>query len=44
MDFGPRESTVRGRQLNHQLTDMCARLAGIGGRIDRKVPDGHTSG
>src|SRR5437667_8771704 len=30
-----RESTDRERQLDHQLTDLRARVASIGGSIDR---------
>jgi hypothetical protein len=33
-----RESTLRERQLDHQLTDLRDRVASIGGTIDRRYP------
>ena len=33
-----RESTLRERQLGNQLTDLCARVASIGGTVDREIP------
>jgi len=38
-----RESTDRERQLDNQLTDLRARVARIGGRIDREVPENAVS-
>jgi site-specific DNA recombinase len=38
-----RESTDRERQLDHQLTDLRARVASIGGRIDREIPENAVS-
>ncbi len=38
-----RESTDRERQLDHQLADLRARAAEIGGRIDREVPENDSS-
>ena len=38
-----RESTVRERQLDHQLADLRARAASIGGRIDREIPENAVS-
>jgi site-specific DNA recombinase len=38
-----RESTDRERQLDHQLTDLRARVAGIGGRVDREIPENAVS-
>ena len=38
-----RESTDRERQLDHQLTDLRAEVAGIGGRIDREIPENAVS-
>jgi hypothetical protein len=38
-----RESSVRERQLDHQLTDIRARVASIGGRIDREIPENAVS-
>jgi site-specific DNA recombinase len=38
-----RESTNRERQLGHQLTDLRARVASIGGTIDREIPENAVS-
>ncbi|HET9258457.1 MAG TPA: recombinase family protein [Pseudonocardiaceae bacterium] len=38
-----RESTDRERQLDNQLTDLRARVARIGGRIDREIPENAVS-
>ena len=38
-----RESTDRERQLDHQLTDLRAEVARIGGRIDREIPENAVS-
>jgi DNA invertase Pin-like site-specific DNA recombinase len=38
-----RESTDRERQLDHQLSDLRARVAEIGGRIDREIPENDSS-
>lgn len=38
-----RESTDRERQLDNQLTDLRARVASIGGRIDREIPENAVS-
>jgi DNA invertase Pin-like site-specific DNA recombinase len=38
-----RESTDRERQLDHQLVDLRARVAEIGGRIDREIPENDSS-
>ena len=38
-----RESTDRERQLDHQLTDLRARVASIGGTIDREIPENAVS-
>ena len=38
-----RESTVGERQLDHQLTDLRARVASIGGQIDREIPENAVS-
>ncbi len=38
-----RESTLRERQLDHQLTDLRARVASIGGTIDREIPENAVS-
>ncbi len=38
-----RESTLRERQLDHQLTDLRARVASIGGQIDREIPENAVS-
>jgi site-specific DNA recombinase len=38
-----RESTDRERQLDHQLADLRARVAEIGGRIDREIPENDSS-
>ena len=38
-----RESTLRDRQLDHQLTDLRARVASIGGTIDREIPENAVS-
>jgi site-specific DNA recombinase len=38
-----RESTDRERQLDHQLADLRTRVAEIGGRIDREVPENDSS-
>ena len=38
-----RESTDRERQLDNQLTDLRARVAKIGGRIDREIPENAVS-
>lgn len=38
-----RESTDRERQLDHQLSDLRARVAEIGGRIAREVPENDSS-
>ena len=38
-----RESTDRERQLDHQLADLRTRVAEIGGRIDREIPENDSS-
>ena len=38
-----RESIDRERQLAHQLADLRARVAKIGGRIDREIPENDSS-
>ena len=38
-----RESTLRERQLDHQLTDLRARVASIGGTVDREIPENAVS-
>ncbi len=38
-----RESTLRERQLDHQLTDLRARVASIGGQVDREIPENAVS-
>ena len=38
-----RESTLRERQLDHQLTDLRARVATIGGMVDREIPENAVS-
>jgi site-specific DNA recombinase len=38
-----RESTDRERQLDHQLSDLRARVTSIGGRIDREIPENAVS-
>jgi site-specific DNA recombinase len=38
-----RESTDRERQLDNQLTDLRARVAKIGGRIHREIPENAVS-
>jgi hypothetical protein len=38
-----RESTLRERQLGNQLTDLRARVASIGGTIDREIPESAVS-
>jgi site-specific DNA recombinase len=38
-----RESTLRERQLGNQLTDLRARVASIGGTIDREIPENAVS-
>ncbi len=38
-----RESTLRERQLDHQLTDLRARVATIGGTVDREIPENAVS-
>ena len=38
-----RESTDRELQLDHQLSDLRTRVAGIGGRIDREIPENAVS-
>ncbi len=38
-----RESTDRERQLDNQLTDMRARVASIGGTVDREIPENDVS-
>ena len=38
-----RESTDRERQLDHQLSDLRARVASIGGRVDREIPENAVS-
>jgi site-specific DNA recombinase len=38
-----RESSDRERQVDHQLTDLRAFVAGIGGRVDREVPENDVS-
>ena len=38
-----RESTLRERQLDHQLTDLRDRVASIGGTIDREIPENAVS-
>lgn len=38
-----RESTDRERQLDHQLADLRARVAEIGGRVDREIPENDSS-
>jgi site-specific DNA recombinase len=38
-----RESTDRERQLDHQLSDLRARVAQIGGRVDREIPENAAS-
>jgi site-specific DNA recombinase len=38
-----RESTDRERQLDHQLSDLRARVAEIGGRVDREIPENDAS-
>jgi site-specific DNA recombinase len=38
-----RESTDRELQLEHQISDLRARVASIGGRIDREVPENAVS-
>lgn len=38
-----RESTDRERQLDNQLSDLRARVARIGGRIDREIPENAVS-
>ena len=43
MDLAARESTLRERQLDHQLTDLRARVASIGGTIDREIPESAVS-
>jgi site-specific DNA recombinase len=38
-----RESVDRAEQVGNQLTDLRSRIAGIGGRIDREVPENDVS-
>src|SRR5262249_2084339 len=38
-----RESTDRQRQLDHQLMDLRVFVKGIGGRVDREVPENAVS-
>jgi hypothetical protein len=38
-----RESTLRDKQLGNQLTDLRARVASIGGTIDREIPENAVS-
>ena len=38
-----RESTLRERQLGNQLTDLRARVASIGGTVDREIPENAVS-
>jgi hypothetical protein len=38
-----RESTFRERQLDHQLTDLRARVVSICGQIDREIPENAVS-
>ena len=38
-----RESTDRERQLDNQLTDLRARVASIGGTVDREIPENAVS-
>jgi DNA invertase Pin-like site-specific DNA recombinase len=38
-----RESTDRSRQLDNQLTDLRSFVGGIGGRVDREVPENAVS-
>ena len=38
-----RESTDRERQLDNQLTDLRARVASIGGTVDREIPENDVS-
>ena len=38
-----RESTVREPELDHQLTDLRAHVASVGGRIDREIPENAVS-
>jgi site-specific DNA recombinase len=38
-----RESTLRDQQIDHQLTDLRARVASIGGTIDREIPENDVS-
>ena len=43
MDLACRESTLRERQLDHQLTDLRARVASTGGTVDREIPENAVS-
>jgi site-specific DNA recombinase len=38
-----RESTLRNKQLDHQLIDLRDRTASIGGTIDREIPENAVS-
>jgi site-specific DNA recombinase len=38
-----RESVDRSEQVNNQITDLRARVAAIGGRIDREIPENAVS-
>ena len=38
-----RESTLRDRQIDNQLTDLRARVASIGGQVDREIPENAVS-
>src|ERR1700758_1324739 len=38
-----RESVDREEQVNNQITDLRARIAAIGGRIDREIPENAVS-
>ena len=38
-----RESTLRDRQLDNQLTDLRASVASIGGTVDREIPENAVS-
>ena len=38
-----RESTLRDKQLGHQLTDLRDRVASIGGTVDREIPENAVS-
>ena len=38
-----RESTLREPQLDHQLTDLRARVASIGGTVDQEIPENAVS-